>query len=149
MQKYRQKKPASTQTEALKAVKSPATASYEQEIEETLDNAEKIIGKNKGLVLFLDKNYLPAEFKLITDEIDNHAINARIPIRKVALVPQVSEAHENYPFSLKFLFQCIVRCHARKGHATMFHAPQILTKFIIMYFKSFVGNQLDRYQLTG
>jgi len=54
----------------LKAVKSVATASYEQEIEESLNYADKHIGHHKGLVLFLDKNYLPAEFNLILDEID-------------------------------------------------------------------------------
>jgi hypothetical protein len=144
MAKYRSKKPSATQTEALKAVKSVATASYEQEIKESLNNAEKYIGKHKGLVLFLDKNYLPAEFNLITQEINNHAVNSRIPVRKVALVPQMNDVHENYPFSLKFLLQCIIRCHSRKNHPTMFHAPQILTKFIIMYFKSFIGESLDR-----
>jgi hypothetical protein len=68
-----------------------------------LNNAELHIGAHKGLVLFLDKNYLPAEFEAITDAIDNHPLTQQMAVRKLALVPEISDPHEDYPFSLKFL----------------------------------------------
>ena len=55
------------------------------------------------MVLFLDKNYLPAEFEAITDAIDNHPLTQQMAVRKLALVPEISDPHEDYPFSLKFL----------------------------------------------
>lgn len=61
----------------------------------------------------------------------------------------MSETHKDYPFSLKFLVQCINRCHIRKEHPTMFHAPNVLTKFIILHFKIFKNLTLSQEELMS
>jgi len=61
----------------------------------------------------------------------------------------MQETYEDYPFSLKFLVQCILRCHSRIDHPTMFHAPNYLTKLLVLSFKTFQERILSEQELTS
>lgn len=56
-------------------------------------------------MIYLDKNYPPAEIKITIDAIKAHAANQSSRIRAVALVPQAPESIlcGDFPFSTQFL----------------------------------------------
>jgi len=61
----------------------------------------------------------------------------------------MQETYSDYPFSLKFLVQCIMRCNSREDHPTMFQAPYFLTKLLIFSFKTFSGYNLSEKELVS
>ena len=56
-------------------------------------------------MIYLDKNYPPAEIKITLEAINLHAAKTNASIRKVALVPQIAKDNycRDYPFSINFL----------------------------------------------
>ena len=53
-------------------------------------------------LIYLDKNYPPAEIKITIEAIKEQAKRLNADIKRVALVPQ-SSAQLDYPFSLNYL----------------------------------------------
>jgi len=59
-------KKKATKNEALKAVKEDANKEYSNQINQALNGAAELKQKC-NLVIYLDKNYLPAEFRKISE----------------------------------------------------------------------------------
>lgn len=97
-------------------------------------------------MIYLDKNYPPAEIKITLEAINEHAANANASIRKVALVPHIEKKNycNDYPFSINFLLQCYIRCLERQGHLTMSNAdPERLAKILVLFFQQFRNIQFN------
>lgn len=56
-------------------------------------------------MIYLDKNYPPAEIKITLEAINEHAANKNAQIRRVALVPHILQNIDcpDFPFSTNFL----------------------------------------------
>ena len=94
-------------------------------------------------LIYLDKNYPPAEIKITIEAIKEQAKRLNADIKRVALVPQTS-AQLDYPFSLNYLVQCYVRCLERSGHITMSNEhPERLAKILVLFCQQFKGFTFD------
>lgn len=56
-------------------------------------------------MIYLDKNYPPAEIKITLEAINEHEANNNAIIRRVALVPHIMKNNDcpDFPFSMNFL----------------------------------------------
>lgn len=128
-------------SEGVKATGHMATNVFKDQLNNTLTKMSQ--SKNSDLqVIYLDKNYPPAEIKITIEAINEHAANASASIRKVALVPHIAKNNycADYPFSTSFLLQCYIRCLERGGHLTISNEdPKRLIKILILFFQQFMN----------
>lgn len=97
-------------------------------------------------MIYLDKNYPPAEIKITLEAINEHAANKNASIRRVALVPHIERNKDcpDFPFSMNFLVQCFIRCLKREGHLTIQNDdPDRLAKILVLFFQQFKGTQFN------
>jgi hypothetical protein len=109
---------------------------FKDQLNEALTKMSK--NKTQDLqMIYLDKNYPPAEIKITLEAINDHPANASAIIRKVALVPHMIENNSrDFPFSINFLLQCYIRCLERQGHLTMSNEdPERLAKILVLFFQ--------------
>lgn len=142
MQKYLKSHSGSNKIEALRHTRNEASQDFDNMINLNLSTTPAK-GLN-GTILFLDKPYLPGEFEQVFNLIDSHSNKN---VRKIALKPIIQQTHEDYPFSLKFLVQCINR-ELYNDRFTKVHQSKYLTKLLILHFKAFQGNTLSTDELT-
>jgi hypothetical protein len=98
-------------------------------------------------MIYLDKNFPPAEIKLTLDQIKDHPASQKAQIRRVALVPAIpkNQNMEDFPFSTNYLLQCYIRCLDRQGHLTMSNEdPDRLAKLLVLFFQQFKGTNFNK-----
>ena len=103
-------------------------------------------GNDDLKMIYLDKNYPPAEIKKSLEAINEVAQSLNAKIKRVALVPKMEPANlaRDYPLSLNLLLQCYIRCLEREGHITMSNEdPERLMKILVLFFQQFKGTRFD------
>ena len=79
-------------------------------------------------LIYLDKNFLPAELKATLKMLESQDV-------KIVSVLPATSGYENYPFSLSFLLQCFCRCLGRADHPTLdSRDPCKLFRTLLVYF---------------
>ena len=139
--------PRKSVAEGIKATAQKSINMFKDQLNEALTRMSKT--KTQDLqMIYLDKNYPPAEIKITLEAINDHAANENAIIRKVALVPHMAEINscKDFPFSINFLVQCYIRCLERQGHLTMSNEnPERLAKILVLFFQQFKGTQFTNH----
>lgn len=98
-------------------------------------------------ILFVDKNHPPNGFeKAVTLlKID---LKKTIDLKIIAIAPKIVNplkiGHNEYPFSLNFLFTCLARSLARKDHETLKGNPIKVFDVILMFFNMYRGVKINK-----
>jgi len=93
----------------------------------------------------IDKNHPTNAIGKSIDTLNNSIkkISKDILVKKIALIPQIKNKLENYPFNYEFLLQCCIRCLLRESHETLSNKTDNLLNILFMFFKSFKDVKFD------
>lgn len=70
---------------------------------------------------------------------------SKAKVTKLAMVPDMIQNYQDYPFSVTFLFQCFLRCLDRDNHETLSNEdPSKLARIQLMFFKLYQGLRFDQ-----
>jgi hypothetical protein len=94
-------------------------------------------------IIYLDKNHPPNTIGKTIDEINSYydsIKNKNVKFVKLALIPEILNSYNEYPFSLTYLVQCYIRCLTRDTHETLknedpYHLASVLFKFFKFYLR--------------
>ena len=144
LDKWLKANPKKSKSDGIKATASESISMFKNQLSQTLLK----LSKNKSddiQMIYLDKNYPPAEIKITLEAINEHAANKNASIRRVALVPHIAKNDcPDFPFSMNFLVQCFIRCLVREDHLTIQNDdPERLAKILVLFFQQFKGTQFN------
>ena len=99
-------------------------------------------------VIFLDKNHPPNAIDQTVEAARSHSPDTEV--RVVGLIPNSQEplaiGRDEYPFSLSFLVQCLMRVKDREQHETLTGPLEKRLSVVFMMFKMYKGiADLDSY----
>lgn len=124
-----------SESDGIKATSRAASNTFQEKLSDTIE----ALGKKKNQdvqIVYLDKNFPPAEIKITIAAINAHKRSSDAQIKTVAIVPETQTPFESFPFSLNFLIQCYVRCLNRDDHLTMKNDdPQRLAKLLVLFYQ--------------
>lgn len=97
-------------------------------------------------MVFIDKNHPPDAFTNTVQHLNSLTLPKTVMLKKIAIVPELSQELDNCPFSIHFILKCYLRVRSRTDHLTLsgedpFETANILFGFM-KAFRGFKTNAL-------
>eukprot|EP00347_Sterkiella_histriomuscorum_P011394 403372627 len=122
-----------------------ALSMYNDQLGRILRKIDK--SPSKINIVYLDKNHpingLPRAVEVVEQNTPKNVI-----LKKVYLIPKISDPIRRYPFSYNFLIQCFLRLMSRDDHETLDNSNPIETaQILLMFFHLYLHVKFDSHLL--
>ncbi|CDW91204.1 UNKNOWN [Stylonychia lemnae] len=120
-----------TRDEAFDRTGREAIKQFDYKLQKTISDISK--STKTFHVVFVDKNH-PKNGIAKTVGLIHEKIPDGVNLKKLYLIPRITQPYARYPLSLGFLMQCFYRLMSRENHETLDNSDKVLTTQILLMF---------------